>query len=101
IAPRQRGHSPGHAMTRLRATLRLAWRQVRRAKGASALVVLLVALPMTLVSAAVVYADSRIPTLAENISAEVGDADAWIQVVGGYDPSRSQSIEDPWWWYID
>src|SRR5690606_17212863 len=22
-------------------------------------------------------------------------------VVGGYDPSRSQSIEDPWWWDID
>ncbi|MFT4228954.1 MAG: hypothetical protein QM602_01545, partial [Microbacterium sp.] len=34
-------------------------------------------------------------------TAELGQADAWLQIVGGYDPSREQILDDPWSWQID
>src|SRR5690606_19350556 len=88
-------------MSRLRATLRLAARQALRAKGASTLVVALVALPIALLSAGVVYTDSRVATRDENLTAELGQTDAWIMVVGGYDPTRRQAIDDSWFWEVD
>lgn len=86
---------------RLRADLRLASRQVRRGWASSLLVVTLVALPMALVSGGIVFAASRMPTTEETLTAELGQADSWVAVVHGPDPSLRQYLDRPTWWEID
>ncbi|MCR2812418.1 FtsX-like permease family protein [Microbacterium sp. zg.Y1084] len=86
---------------RLRADLRLASRQVRRGWASSLLVVTLVALPMTLVAGGIVFAVSHVPTTEETLTAELGQADSWVAVVYGPDPSLRQYLDDPSWWEID
>ena len=86
---------------RLRAALRLASRQVRRAWASSLLVVTLIALPMALVSGGIVFAVSHVPTTDETLTAELGQADSWVAVVNGPDPSLRQYLDRPTWWEID
>ncbi|MBD7958788.1 ABC transporter permease [Microbacterium sp. Sa4CUA7] len=86
---------------RLRADLRLASRQVRRGWASSLLVVTLVALPMALVSGGIVFGASRLPTTEETLTAELGQADSWVAVVSGPDPSLRQYLNDPMWWQVD
>ncbi|MFF1839776.1 FtsX-like permease family protein [Streptomyces sp. NPDC058231] len=59
-----------------RAALRIARRDAMRAKGRSALVVAMIALPVLGVTAADVTYRSVTPTLAEELSTEMGAADA-------------------------
>lgn len=87
--------------SRRRVELRLAARQARRAWPASLLVITLVALPMTLISGAAVFASSRMPSPDEKVVTELGTTESWLTVVGGADPSRQQSAEDPGWYDVD
>ncbi|MCR2792166.1 FtsX-like permease family protein [Microbacterium sp. zg.Y625] len=86
---------------RLRADLRLASRQVRRAWASSLLVVALIALPMALVSGGIVFAVSHVPTTEETLTAELGQADSWVAIVNGPDPSLRQYLDEPTWWELD
>lgn len=86
---------------RWRADLRLARRQVGRNRMASLLVIALIALPMSLVAGVLVFADGRQPTVDERITAELGQADAWVAVVNGPDPSLTQYDDQPLWFQID
>lgn len=83
---------------RLRADLRLARRQSLRDWTSSLLVVALIALPMTLVAGAIVFGMGHVPTPDERIRAELGDADAWVSIVNGPDPSLTQYLDEPTWW---
>ncbi len=87
----------GGGWTRLRVDLRLARRQAARAWGSSLLVVALVAMPMALLTGGAIFGFSRLATPEQKITAELGHSDAWLQVVGGPDPSRWQNVADPWW----
>jgi putative ABC transport system permease protein len=62
-----------------RAALRIAWREARRAKGRSALVAIMLALPVLALSAAAVTADTMSLTGAEKATQRMGAADARIQ----------------------
>jgi len=62
-----------------RAALRIAWREARRAKGRSALVVVMLALPVLALSAAAVTNDMMTLTGAEKAIQRMGAADARIQ----------------------
>ena len=84
------------AWARLRADLRLARRQVWRTKGSSALVMLLVALPVAGLAGAAVTVQSHIPTPQQRAELELGHAQAWLAVAGGPDPSRTQNPAEPW-----
>jgi len=86
---------------RLRADLRLAGRQSRRAWAASLLVVTLVALPMTLVTGGIVFAMSHVPTTQETITAQLGEADSWVAVLDHPDDSRRQYLNEPTWYEQD
>lgn len=82
--------------TRLRADLRLARRQVWRARASSTLVALLVALPVAGLAGAAVFWQSHVPTAEQRADLELGAAESWIQAVGGPDPSRRQAVDEPW-----
>ncbi|WEG07858.1 FtsX-like permease family protein [Microbacterium horticulturae] len=83
------------AWARWRVDLRLAWRQVRRTKGSSALVVALVALPVMALTAGVVFWASHQATPQQHVTLELGQNQAWVQIVGGANPLREQAIDDP------
>lgn len=85
---------------RLRADLRLARRQSLRGWTSSLLVVALIALPMTLVAGAIVFGMGHVATTEERIRAELGEADAWVSIVHGPDPSLTQYLDEPTWWDV-
>lgn len=66
-------------VTSWRAALRIAWREARRAKGRSALVAIMLALPVLALSAAAVTTDMMSLTGAEKATQRMGAADARIQ----------------------
>lgn len=84
------------AWARWRVDLRLASRAAWRAKGSSALVALLVALPVAGLAGAAVTAQSHIPSRAQSAELELGQNQAWVRVVGGADPSRRQAPDEPY-----
>ncbi|MFF0509227.1 ABC transporter permease, partial [Streptomyces fimicarius] len=65
-----------------RAAFRIARRDAARAKGRSALVVAMIALPVLGVTAADLTYRSVQPTLAEEVTARIGSADALFQSAG-------------------
>ncbi|MGW1813397.1 FtsX-like permease family protein [Streptomyces sp. NPDC002125] len=69
-------------LTGWRAALRIARRDALRAKGRSALVVSMIALPVLGVTAADVTYRSSTPTVAENLTARMGSADAVFSSAG-------------------
>ncbi|GAA2984537.1 hypothetical protein GCM10010460_20770 [Microbacterium terrae] len=81
---------------RLRADLRLAARQVRRTTGSSALVMMLVMLPVAGLAGGAIFWQSHIPTREQSATLELGANESRIDVVGGADPSRRQAVDDPW-----
>ena len=81
---------------RLRADVRLARRQVWRTKGSSALVMLLVLLPVAALAGGAVFWQSHLPSAEQKATIELGRNEAWIQVTGGPDPSRWQAVDVPW-----
>lgn len=82
--------------TRLRADVRLARRQVWRAKGSSALVIALVALPVAGLAGAATFWQSHQLSPAQKVVLELGANESWIEVNGGPDPSRWQAIDQPY-----
>jgi MFS family permease len=56
----------------------------------------LVALPVAGLTGAAVFWQSHIPSTAQSVELELGRNDAWIEVAGGPDPSRSQAVNVPW-----
>lgn len=82
----------------MRADLRLAWRQVRRTKGASALVVLLVALPVMGLSAGAAFQASRTPTPDESVTLRLGTAASMLVAVPMRGQGLTQAIDDPGAW---
>jgi hypothetical protein len=86
--------------SRLRADLRLAQRQVWRTRGSSALVLLLIALPVAGMVGGAVFWQSHIPTRAQEVTFELGRMESRIEIVGGEDPSRWQSVDSTWDWGV-
>jgi len=99
--PLSGGPNRGAAWSRLRVELRLARRQTARAWGSSLLVVALVAMPMALLSGGVIFAFSRFATPDQRVASELGQSDAWLQIVNGPDPSLFQNSNDPWAYDVD
>ena len=99
--PLSGGPARGAAWSRLRVELRLARRQAARAWGSSLLVVALVAMPMALLSGGVIFAFSRFATPDQRVASELGQSDAWLQIVSGPDPSLFQNSNDPWSYDLD
>ncbi|MFS0866443.1 FtsX-like permease family protein [Microbacterium sp. 179-B 1A2 NHS] len=91
---------PRRMSARLRVDVRLARRQVWRTRGSSALVLLLVALPVAAMVGAAVFWQSHVPTRAQEVSFELGDMQARIEIVGGVDPTRWQSVDQSWDWGV-
>lgn len=86
----------GHRGLGLGADLRLARRQVVRTKGSSLLVMLLIALPVIALSGLAVFWQSSHPTPLQQVTAELGHADAWVQVTGAPNPTRTQAVGNPY-----
>ena len=53
----------------------------------------LVAMPMALLSGGVIFAFSRLATPDQRVASELGQSDAWLQIVSGPDPSLFQNSE--------
>ncbi|MFE6995267.1 FtsX-like permease family protein [Microbacterium sp. NPDC057659] len=75
--------------------LRLAWRQLLRTAGSSVLVASLVAVPVAGAVAGLTFLESRTPTAQQAATLELGQAQSWIQIIGGPDPSRTQAVDMP------
>ena len=82
--------------SRWRVAARLARRQAGRTKGSSALVTLLVFLPVAAMAGGAIFWQSHIPTAEQSAALELGANEAWIEVAGGPDPSRWQAVDQPW-----
>lgn len=95
-APRRRS-----SWSRWRVAFRLGRRQAWRAKGSSALVMLLVLLPVTVLAGGAIFWQSHIPTAEQTAGLELGRNESWIERVGGPDPSRWQAVDQPWEWGVD
>lgn len=80
-----------------RAALRIARRDAVRAKGRSALVVAMIALPVLGVTAADLTYRSALPTLAEELTADLGAADA-LFTDRGMGPVRLEQMPDGIMW---
>lgn len=65
-------------MTGWRAALRIAWREARRSRGRTALVIALIAVPVAALSFAAVVHDSTTLTPAEDASRHMGTAEALV-----------------------
>lgn len=90
--------TPGaSAWARWRVTSRLARRQLRRAWVSSLLVTTLVALPIAVMTAFLVYSASMIGTPAEKTTAELGRMQAWIAPVGVPGEGFWQAPTEPEW----
>ncbi|WP_417562241.1 FtsX-like permease family protein [Microbacterium sp.] len=86
---------------RWRVDIRLARRQVWRTKGSSVLVVTLVTLPVLGLVGAAIVAQSHTASPAQQAGFELGQNQAWLQVVGGADPSRWQYVDQPDDWTVE
>lgn len=86
----------GAGWRRLRTDARLARRQVWRTKGSSALVLLLVLLPVTGLAGGAIFWQSHVPTPEQAATLELGRHQSWIQVLAGPDPTRWQAVDAPW-----
>ncbi|MBD3943272.1 FtsX-like permease family protein [Microbacterium sp. NEAU-LLC] len=91
-APRRRAS----AWARWRVALRLARRQAWHARGSSTLVMLLIALPVLGMTGGAVFWQSHVPSPQQSATLELGRNETWLTVVGGPDPSRTQSVDQPW-----
>ncbi|MEN2738021.1 FtsX-like permease family protein [Microbacterium sp. X-17] len=78
----------------LRVTGRLAWRSVARSRGSSALVVLLVALPVAGLAGAAIFGESHRATPEQAATLQLGRAQSWIESTG-IRPAPEQAVDDP------
>ncbi|WP_158251110.1 ABC transporter permease [Cryobacterium sp. Y11] len=84
-----------------RAALRFARRDAWAAKGRSALIIAMVAIPVAGLSGVALVGLSMVPTADETIAAALGQADARINIVSSPDPSMIQSPSRPDWYQVD
>lgn len=82
----------GGMLSRLRVALRIARRTVLRARGRSALVVALIAVPVAGMAALVLVTASTTPTTAEYLGVELGATETAVQVVAG---PGTELVQDP------
>ena len=69
-------------MSHLSLALRIARRTSARSKSRSALIIAMIALPVTGMAAVALVASSMTPTTAEKISTKLGETQALVQVIG-------------------
>ncbi|MFE5409877.1 FtsX-like permease family protein [Microbacterium sp. NPDC056569] len=81
---------------RWRVAARLARRQTWRTKGASALVVALVALPVAGLAGAAAFWESHNGSPQDRVMLQLGANESWLEVTGGPDPTRWQSVDQPY-----
>ncbi|MCP2637479.1 ABC transporter permease [Microbacterium sp. HD4P20] len=91
------GSRRGGGWSRWRVAARLARRQVRRARASSALVATLVGLPIAGMAGFVVYSASLMPTPEEEVAAELGQMEAWIEPAGVPNAGFWQVPIEPAW----
>lgn len=84
-----------------RAALRFARRDAWASKGRSALIMVMVAIPVAGLSGVALVGMSMVPSTSETITVELGQADARIRMVNIPDPSLVQSPTNPDWYQID
>ncbi|WP_239065903.1 ABC transporter permease [Microbacterium hibisci] len=101
---RERTDTPAHVVpsrpsrsARWRVSARMARRQLRRAWISSLLVATLVALPITGMTAFIIYSASLIGTPAEKAAAELGGMRGWVAPAGVPDAGFWQVPELPDW----
>ncbi|WP_374977474.1 ABC transporter permease [Microbacterium trichothecenolyticum] len=87
---------PAPGWGRWRIAARLARRQTWRTKGASALVVTLVALPVAGLAGTAAFWESHNASPQERVGLELGANEAWLEVTGGADPTRWQAVDQPY-----
>jgi len=75
-------------MTRaaLRACARVAWRQARRAPGRAVLVIAMIALPVTALTAGATLIRTSVPTLEEHVTGQMGSAELQVRPPVDVDP---------------
>ncbi|MCI4657083.1 ABC transporter permease [Cryobacterium zhongshanensis] len=78
-----------------RAALRFARRDAWAAKGRSSLIMAMIAIPVAGLSGVALVGMSMLPTTAETVTVELGQADARITIVGSPDASMVQSPTEP------
>ncbi|MFL5797544.1 MAG: FtsX-like permease family protein [Actinomycetota bacterium] len=77
----------------LRPTARIAWRQARRARGRTALIVAMIALPVAGVAAVSSLTRTGEPTVEERATAAMGSTDLLINEWDGPGPFRPARVE--------
>jgi putative ABC transport system permease protein len=84
-----------------RAALRFARRDAWAAKGRSALIIAMVAIPVAGLSGVALVGLSMVPTVDETVAVELGQADARINMISSPDPSMIQSPTRPDWHQVE
>ncbi|MEW1835486.1 ABC transporter permease [Microbacterium sp. NPDC079995] len=94
---RRRTERPKPSRTaRLRVSVRIARRQVRRTWVSSLLIMSLIALPIAGMAGVAVFVASMMPTVDERLSADLGQMEAWVAPLGAADAGFWQVPTDPY-----
>jgi putative ABC transport system permease protein len=75
----------------MRACARIAWRQARRAPGRAALVIAMIALPVTALTMGTTLMRTSVPTLEEHITANMGSAELQLTPPFYVDPAALEA----------
>lgn len=95
--PRPERRHRGAFRARWRIAGRLAQRQVRRTISSSVMIVALIALPIAGMTAFSVVMWSMQPTSEQQVQAELGEMEAWVQPIGVADSGFWQAPTQPMW----
>ena len=82
----------GGGQHRLRVALKMAWRDIRRHRGRSALIVALIALPIFAMSLAATVGMSTLPTSAETVAMELGQTQGRLSDMHAQNSKGVQSV---------
>ncbi|MGN5732991.1 FtsX-like permease family protein [Arthrobacter psychrochitiniphilus] len=82
----------GGGQHRLKVALKMAWRDIRRHRGRSALIVALIALPIFAMSFAATAGMSTMPTNAETVTTQLGQTQGRLGTLGAQNAKAIQSI---------
>lgn len=93
-APLELSPLPGGRWRRYRLALKMAWRDIRKHRGRSILIMLLIMLPVFGLSAAATFGESAVPTQAEAVSMLLGKAQAKFTKTSMKPPYQQQSPLD-------
>ncbi|MFJ6678458.1 FtsX-like permease family protein [Microbacterium sp. NPDC091382] len=94
---RRRAEQPKSSRTaRMRVSVRIARRQVRRTWVSSLLIMALIALPIAGMAGVAVFVSSTFSTAAERVDVELGRMEAWVAPLGTADAGFWQVPTDPY-----